>query len=318
MSGGPLCVQTTEDAGDLTDWSGYYASHSTDQSGCTNQNNHRFGVALDNRQPHQIYCRDGSVAPGTCRGIKLRVHCFSACEFEVMLDYTTPPIVSSFGPVSLDAALAEEQHLLSLGPASVHSVASHVDDGHIVQTSVWEGECPELGCGTTWFRRDGRFEGLNHLKVTQLSGGPLCVQTTEDAGDLGDWSGYYESHSTDTVRCNNRNNHRFGVALDNWNRTTFRCRDGSATPGTCHGIKFRVLCLGECKYEVMHASITPPTNDMTVSSLRLYEDPEPELSTAALSGIAVGCVAGVGLVAGGVYAMKKKKSPEGVRRPLLV
>jgi hypothetical protein len=324
LRGGPLCVQTTEDAGNLGNWSGYYESHSTDQSGCTNWNNHRFGVALsqvDNWNPTTFRCRDGSVAPGTCRGIKLRVHCFSACEFEVILDYTTPPVVvSSVVPVNLDALA--EHYLLSLEAASVHNVDSHFGDSPIQQQSIQQFDIPP-GHYLTVFNQAGIINHVDNLKVTLLGGGPICVQTTEDAGDNRDWSGYYESHSTDQSGCTNENNHRFGVALDNWDRTTFRCRDGSAAPGTCRGIKFRVHCSdaydSSCYFEVNMIWQASPI----VSSFLPYEpyyDEEgdaAELSTAALSGIVVGCVAGVGLIAGGAYAMKKKQSSDGMREPLV-
>ncbi len=329
--GGPICVQVTQRKEDHhTDWSSYYESHSTDQSGCTNWNNHRFGVVLDNLDPHTFRCRDGTATPGTCGGFKWRIHCYSSCSWNYTLAYTLPPVVSSFVPAASLDALVEQR---SLGAASEHSVVSHFGDGHINQTFELEVNATDGGY-LTINHPDGLFQSVNDLKVTHLSGGALCVQATEDAGDVGDWSGYYESHSTDQSGCTNGNNHRFGVALDNWNRTTFRCRDGTAAPGTCRGIKLRVHCYSDCTFEVMFDATTPPI----VSSLRVVIPIEPspptltptrsptnyddaadaaELSTAALSGIVAGCVAGVGLLAGGAYAMKNKQSSEGARQLLV-
>jgi hypothetical protein len=64
--------------------------------------------------------------------------------------------------------------------------------------------------------------------------------------------------------------------------------------------------------------IEPPTLSPTRSPTNYDDDDEAaELSTAAVSGIVVGCVAEVGLLAGGAYAMKKKQSSEGVKKLLV-
>ena len=324
---GPICVQVTD--GKDEDYVGYYESHSTDRSGCTSRSNDRFGVVLDIRDPHTFRCSDGTATPGTCDGIKIRIRCGDGpSEFNWYATYTTLPLVSSFVPVvSLDA-LAEQR---SLGVASgvLRRVVPHFGGGHMNQTFELMDVFAADGEYLTIHHPDGLFQNVNDLKVTHLSGGPLCVQTTEDAGDLRDWSGYYESHSTDQSGCTNGNNHRFGVALDNWNRTTFRCRDGTAAPGTCRGIKLRVHCYSDCTFQVMFdpttlpivsykSRIEPPTLSPTRSPTNYDDDDEAaELSTAAVSGIVVGCVAEVGLLAGGAYAMKKKQSSEGVKKLLV-
>ncbi len=166
----------------------------------------------------------------------------------------------------------------------------------------------------TYPTKSDHFQGLVHMKATQLSGGAVCVQTSNVGG-----AEYYESHSTDQSGCTNRSSFRFGVALDNWNRTAFLCRDGSMPPTRTCGLFSRIFCDGDSVIEVSSSRIilrTRPVDAFVLTTIiEPYED--AELSTAALSGITVGCVAGVGLVAGGVYAMKKKQSSEGVRRPLV-
>ncbi len=144
-----------------------------------------------------------------------------------------------------------EQHMLSPGVASVvHSVASF-GDGHIAQ--AFELELNATHRGEQWATirdPDGLWYGINYFNVTVDDGVPFCVQTTEDAGNIRDWSGYYPSHSTDRSGCTHWDNH-ISSAVEYPNRTTFRCFDGSDAPGTCRGIKLRVHCYSDCTIRIV-------------------------------------------------------------------
>ncbi len=76
-----------------------------------------------------------------------------------------------------------QQHLLSL-ETTHHTEYWNIPHGGVHQY----GSIPPGGGHLTIYRQDGHIEYVNHLKVTQLSGEPFCVQTTEDGGDLTDWS----------------------------------------------------------------------------------------------------------------------------------
>jgi hypothetical protein len=177
-------------------------------------------------------------------------------------------------------ALAQKQHLLS-----VETVSLGVVDDHIVQNFELEANATHSldytdyidedefiggGRGVCDIRNDGyvwlkTVQGLNYLKVMQTGVWPICIQVTD--GEDEDFERYYESHSTDRSGCTSRSNDRFGVVLDIRDPHTFRCRDGTATPGTCNGIRIRTRCGdGPSEFNMTYAYTTTEMAPPVVSS----------------------------------------------------